>query len=519
VASATPNGSDAIASYRVNGLTDGVRVRDWTGDGRLDLLVADAFGSGSWVMAGTPAGLAPAVESNITPSEGGWLQGDFDGDGDIDIAEVDRWRGYRILLDRAGHSDLGYEEYWPGGRIFRGPVAGDFDGDGRTDLAALVSVGSGALRLRILPGLPSGRFGAAIDHDLGDAWEYSLVSDDLDADGRPDLIVAGGAGRSVEVWRNRTPIVTLSPGAHTAARSLELPFRTSFRPAVRDIRIEVKRPGAAGYELLGSVSPQAEGTVPIPHFDADGEWRFRATAHGHDGRVLDTSEAATDVEWPTMIAYRLEPFGPQPVAVRSQPNPIRMINNGDATLRVRSVALDGDDFVIVRDECSGARFAPGAGCTVYVAFTPAREGERSATLTAEGNFSPLPLHLRGFGSTVPSNPARTPEPSPITKPAAELLFDARPGPRTTRIDHLRVAHLAVGSTVTVRCSRGCSRSALTRRDAKGTVSLASFARERLRAGTNIRVAIAEPGKPAVVITLKIRAGRAPSVTISPDRAR
>jgi hypothetical protein len=93
-----------------------------------------------------------------------------------------------------------------------------------------------------------------------------------------------------------------------------------------------------------------------------------------------------------------------------------------------------------------------------------------------------------------------------------LAFDARPGKRTTKLKRLRVEQLAPGTTVTVRGARRCSRRSLTKRDAKGTLSLASFARTPLRTGTTIRVVIAERGKPRVALTLKIRAGRAPSVT-------
>ena len=67
----------------------------------------------------------------------------------------------------------------------------------------------------------------------------------------------------------------------------------------------------------------------------------------------------------------------------------------------------------------------------------------------------------------------------------------------------------------MRCARGCSRKTFTTVKAHGTLSLASFAKHRLPVGTTIRITIAEPGKPTVLATIKIRAGRAPSATVAP----
>ena len=66
--------------------------------------------------------------------------------------------------------------------------------------------------------------------------------------------------------------------------------------------------------------------------------------------------------------------------------------------------------------------------------------------------------------------------------------------------------------MTVRCARGCSRTTLTKRATNGSVSLASFVKKRLKAGTTIQITIAAPGKPTVVATLKTRARRSPTMT-------
>ena len=64
----------------------------------------------------------------------------------------------------------------------------------------------------------------------------------------------------------------------------------------------------------------------------------------------------------------------------------------------------------------------------------------------------------------------------------------------------------------MRCARGCPAKSFTKRDARGTVSLYRFASRRLKVGTTIRITIAEPGARPIEATIKIRAGRKPSVT-------
>jgi hypothetical protein len=288
-----------------------------------------------------------------------------------------------------------------------------------------------------------------------------------------------------------------------------VPYTAAFLSAVDEIRLEAKAPGAHDFAPVAALAKQALGTVAVPT-EQDGEWHFRATAFGHDGRVLETAEATTDIERPTTVALRAEPFGSQRVGVGSEPKRVRIENDGAATLRVRTVTVDGAEFTLTRDQCSAQRVAPGGSCDLVLTFTPAAPGERTARLRVEANAPASAIDLHGTGRE--SAPTTAPPPvTPSARRAPEVLFTANPGPRTTRLDHLRIAHVPSGSTVTARCSRGCTRSSLTRRNAKGTVSLTSFARKRLRAGTTLRITIAEPGRPAVVVTLKVRAGREPSV--------
>jgi hypothetical protein len=107
-------------------------------------------------------------------------------------------------------------------------------------------------------------------------------------------------------------------------------------------------------------------------------------------------------------------------------------------------------------------------------------------------------------------PAPTPPQPEIERP--ELGFDSVPGRTSTKLFGLRLEHLKPGTTITVKCAKGCPTKALTKRGVSGSVSLARFATRRLKTGTTIRVTIVAPGEKPMLMTLRIRANREPSVS-------
>ncbi|MFY1829890.1 FG-GAP-like repeat-containing protein [Myxococcus fulvus] len=167
---------------------------DITGDGRLDLVVVGNtrgvqvlrnLGSGSFVehsmmyMGGSPRGVALA---------------DFNKDGWLDV-----------VVGNGGHSLADYHLQTfanHGGVLFRGDqltayrnpyhlVAGDYDGDGNVDLVVanheLPVNSASATLISVFPGLETGGFGGRRDFATG-GRSTSLLSADLNADGRPDIV-------------------------------------------------------------------------------------------------------------------------------------------------------------------------------------------------------------------------------------------------------------------------------------------------------------------------------------------
>lgn len=82
--------------------------------------------------------------------------------------------------------------------------------------------------------------------------------------------------------------------------------------------------------------------------------------------------------------------------------PVRVMNSGNASLPISSVVLGGSnhgDFTMTNG-CSGA-YAPSAGCSITLTFTPLAAGQRSAiiSITEDATNSPQVIKLGGFANS------------------------------------------------------------------------------------------------------------------------
>lgn len=162
---------------------------DVTGDGALDLLVADQAGGRVVLLEGDgEGGFGVLDEVSAGPGPGGLAAADFDEDGRLDLAVANHETDHLTLLGGTGD---GFEPA-PASPLRAGVAShvhlvasGDLDEDGHADLVVDDRDAGG---LRIFPGRGDGSFGDGRTISVGGDPYREFEVADLDGDGHLDFV-------------------------------------------------------------------------------------------------------------------------------------------------------------------------------------------------------------------------------------------------------------------------------------------------------------------------------------------
>lgn len=382
----------------------GLALADFNLDGKPDLLVSKGSSTTASVLRNTTSGSTVSfatpleVAANGNNHEGA-ATGDLDGDGKLDF----------VLTNTHGpHSVSVYRNTTTGSVIsFAGmidlPVVaspydvaiGDVDGDGKPDVVA-VNSGTGANVVSIFrnTGTPGNiSFAGRIDLD-GGLGPFSVEIADLDADGKPEIVVTGQYSSSshLSVLKNmssvgnisfQTPVVlaniggpfTVAVGDLNGDGKPDLVTSSAFANAIV-VKRNISTPGVltfSGQQDHFSTGLYPEG-VAITDFDGDGKPDVVATNNGGNSvSVLqNTTSTINSMSFANHIDY----------AVGAHPN---FVACGDLDGDGRSdiiAANTSETFVSVLRNIIGANVAP-----VITFFTPGSAvNGTTVTITGE-NFN------------------------------------------------------------------------------------------------------------------------------------
>ena len=181
---------------------------DLDGDGVVDLVVAETNASAVSVRRGRGDGtFGPGVASAVSTPPGFVLLADLDDDGDVDVVTANRGTSFDPRVD--GPGDLGIflndagqlrpERSFPVGHLAWSVISVDLDRDGRLDLVSSSQQGNNA---SLLIGAGDGTFASPIVYNVGESPRFILAGD-LDNDAQTDLVTSDRISKTITVLLNR----------------------------------------------------------------------------------------------------------------------------------------------------------------------------------------------------------------------------------------------------------------------------------------------------------------------------
>ena len=168
-----------------------VALADLDGDGVLDVVTCNETAATLSVLRGDGAGgLLPATSVAVGSTPTALVAADLDQDGDIDVAvSSSATRKVRLFFgDGAGGLVGGASTTFPFGTKPARLVAADLDADGRPDLV-VASAGASASGFGLMRGTGGGVFAAPVMHFTPLVNSGALAAADMDEDGRPDVLL------------------------------------------------------------------------------------------------------------------------------------------------------------------------------------------------------------------------------------------------------------------------------------------------------------------------------------------
>jgi hypothetical protein len=404
-----PATSYPLASQYVSDLI----ARDFNGDGKLDLAVADGtYGAGRnlSIMLGNGDG---TFQSPVNYATDGWpvalAAADFNRDGKLDLVVANNF--YYVVSVLLGNGDGTFQAY----QTFDVPpdghdvAVGDFNRDDNQDIAVC-----GLGTISVLLGTGAGSFAPANTTILtADRALNSFSVADLNGDGKLDLAIGGRVDRtnflSTTLGYGFQPLVNYALDGE--------PYSVTAGDFNGDGILDV---AVANGNVLSIFLGNGDGTYQAHMDSPTGHMPFSVAVgdFNRDGR-LDAVVAESG--YPDQVSVLLQPsfvqLGPSSVAFAnrmlgstSPPQTVTLTSNLPGPLTIASVALTGTDpadFTETNDcPIAPATLESGDSCTISVTFAPQTTGAKTAAITVSDDAPGSPQQVVNLSGTS-INPAVT----------------------------------------------------------------------------------------------------------------
>ena len=192
----------AVASVR------GIVAGDFDADGDNDLAVGASAGTTISILDNNPIGTftvssSPSIAANSVPLF--LVAGNFDSGTDLDlsIAQIGT-DGVVSVLGAAGTSfgSLSANHLTGGADDPAGIAKADFDNDGKLDVVTANLNGAAARQISFFSGNGNGTFGSALNYAMGVTNPRYVIVVDMNNDGQTDIVTANSGSNNISIMLN-----------------------------------------------------------------------------------------------------------------------------------------------------------------------------------------------------------------------------------------------------------------------------------------------------------------------------
>lgn len=383
-----------------------VAVGDFNHDGNLDLALATYLDDSVTIMLGNGDGSftqGPVLKGPASPMF--VALGDFNHDNQIDIASVENGPGCKCIAIFLGNGDGTFQPVitTPVTDAIPGQLAvGDFDGDGQMDVAVTEIFGS-IDQVSIWLGNGDGTFREGQSYALGPSPAFPITAD-FNRDDRLDLAVPVGEGGAISVLLGNGDGTFQPPVNYPAAfpglliavdldgdHKLDL-VTTDGIPPLSGVSI-FKGQGDGTFSLPQFFPVGKEGgPLAVGDFNGDGKPDIQSGngGIGYVSILLNTGTVAFSPTTP--LSFKKQPVGTTSPALK-----VRLTNKAAASLRISSMRSAGE--FAMTSTCHSP-VAAGATCSISVTFSPKSKGAKSGTVVINDSASskPMVIELSGTGT-------------------------------------------------------------------------------------------------------------------------
>jgi hypothetical protein len=285
---------------------EALAVADFNGDGKPDI-VAATYGDYTFqILLGKGNGQfqAPVIFDGLPSQAFFVLAQDFNGDGHADLALACGYGNAVVIVLGDGAGGFGTPKVYtlsPGFDFTDGPyilTAGDFDGDGNLDVAAAAFT-----RIAILRGDGAGDFSLSEVRTLS----FSVAAADFDRDGRLDIANGSQNGNSYGLMLNIRPLVV---PVSLPSGTVGIPYPTTpFLAAGGVLPIPLSAIGTLPPGLQFALPPQAGhgGATLLGTPTEAGTFMFTVKAESQEGCTTSKDYAVTIAPAPAQVVLTISP--------------------------------------------------------------------------------------------------------------------------------------------------------------------------------------------------------------------